>query len=85
MGLLDLFIKQSNKLSSEELKKMMEGSTSVKLIDVRTKEEYAEGHIPNSINIPLQDFKDSIKKMNLPLDTHIVCVLCKWHKIKASL
>lgn len=28
------------------------------LIDVRTKEEYNKGHIPQSINIPLSDIED---------------------------
>ncbi|MDD4124120.1 MAG: rhodanese-like domain-containing protein [Eubacteriales bacterium] len=28
------------------------------LVDVRTEEEYAEGHIPGSVNIPLQSIQD---------------------------
>lgn len=33
------------------------------LVDVRTKEEYTNGHIPNAINIPLNEIsKISLKK-----------------------
>jgi phage shock protein E len=43
-----------------------------KIIDVRTKEEYSSGHIPESINVPLHDLLNSLKKIekNKPL---IVC------------
>ena len=30
------------------------------LIDVREKDEYAEGHIPGSVNIPLNDLENDI-------------------------
>lgn len=32
------------------------------LLDVRTREEYAEGHVPGSVNLPLQDI-DKIKRV----------------------
>lgn len=40
------------------------------LIDVRTKEEYAEGHIPDSINLPLSNLDQILKEVpdkNTPL------------------
>ena len=41
------------------------------LLDVRTPEEYAQGHIPDSINIPLSQINDdvpcAIKDKNTPL------------------
>lgn len=40
------------------------------LIDVRTKEEYAEGHIPDSINLPLSHLDQILKEVpdkNTPL------------------
>lgn len=51
MGLLD-FIK------TEDINKgilQFEQTTDAILLDVRTEEEYAGGHIPKSINIPLDD------------------------------
>ena len=40
------------------------------LIDVRTKEEYDQGHIPNSINLPLSELDQIVREVpdkNTPL------------------
>lgn len=37
------------------------------LLDVRTTGEYAQGHIPGSVNMPL----DRLASMSLPKDTHL--------------
>lgn len=34
------------------------------ILDVRTKEEYQQGHIKNSLNIPLDKLENNIKKLN---------------------
>lgn len=34
------------------------------IIDVRTKAEYASGHIRGSVNIPLQELESNLKKIN---------------------
>ena len=44
------------------------------LVDVRTPEEYREGHIPGSINVPLQQIEDidlEVSDMSTPL--YIYC------------
>ena len=46
------------------------------LIDVRTKEEYAEGHIPDSINLPLSHL-DQILYTSF-------CILSEWFKKRKS-
>ena len=51
MSIIDLF-KQSD--IHEGLKKYAETDNAV-LLDVRTPQEYREGHIPESINIPVQN------------------------------
>lgn len=48
MSIFNLFGKNIN--SEIEKVKEIEGAV---LLDVRTKEEYAQGHVPGSINIPL--------------------------------
>jgi len=45
-------------ISQEDAYKMME--EDVVILDVRTNEEYQEGHIENAINIPLDEITDDI-------------------------
>jgi rhodanese-related sulfurtransferase len=42
------------------------------IIDVRTKEEFTGGHIPKSINIPLDNFSNASKKLKSN-DYIIIC------------
>ena len=46
------------------------------VIDVRTPNEFSQGHLPNAINIPHQQILDGIKKHNLNPKTSIV-LYCK--------
>jgi len=39
-------------------------SSGAVILDVRTKDEYHSGHIRNSINIPVDNLLQSIKKLN---------------------
>lgn len=41
------------KLSSQEAKKQLDADEEIVLVDVRTREEYAAGHIPGAVNIPV--------------------------------
>ena len=45
------------------------------LVDVRTAEEYANGHRPDALNIPVQDImRGSLGKLaDMSLDTEIGC------------
>lgn len=45
------------------------------LIDVRTPEEYAEGHLPHAINIDVNgdDFEEKIKKLNPNKNYFVYC------------
>lgn len=47
-----------------------EKTPGAKLIDVRTKEEYGRGHVPDSMNIPLdriEMIQNKVKKQDTPL------------------
>lgn len=39
-------------LTTDEVKKMIDGKKKMTLVDARTEAEYREGHIPSAINIP---------------------------------
>jgi len=45
------------------------------LIDVRTEDEYAEGHLPQSINIDVKDsdFENQVKKLDPTKNYYIYC------------
>ena len=53
--------------------KEFQNTKNAVLLDVRTREEYSEGHIDGSINIPLQNIRnlsDVLKDKNTPLFVH---------------
>ncbi len=49
-------------INREELKKLMDGSEELVLIDVRDSESYYKGHILHSINIQLENLESWGKK-----------------------
>tara|TARA_R110002050_G_scaffold273113_1_gene417038 strand:+ start:29118 stop:29423 length:306 start_codon:yes stop_codon:yes gene_type:complete len=66
MGLLDMLFGNKKEMISDFKKR------GAIVIDVRTKEEYSQGAIPGSKNIPLQNINSKIqdiKKLNKPVIT----------------
>lgn len=45
--------RKHNPISMEEAQKRMAEDPSIRVIDVRTAAEYRQGHIPGSINLPM--------------------------------
>ncbi len=50
-------------INPKEAKERLEADESILLIDVRTPEEFAQSHIPNSISIPLNRIEADIGKV----------------------
>jgi rhodanese-related sulfurtransferase len=64
------------KISAEEAKTMMEESKDIIILDVRTEEEYSEGHIEGALLIP--DYEISEKATELLKDTDAtILVYCR--------
>ena len=47
-------------IEPDELKQAIKESRKIKIIDVRSKEEYEKFHIPNAVNITLSELKDKL-------------------------
>lgn len=60
----------------------VDATTDHMLIDVRTTSEYASGHIPNAINIPLSDLDAHLNK--LPKDKDLVVVCASGNRSKSG-
>ena len=61
------------KISSREAQKIMNESDNYLVLDVRTREEYGEGHIEGAFNIPYDEINDLI---DLDKDA-VLFVYCK--------
>ncbi|NLZ36053.1 MAG: rhodanese-like domain-containing protein [Clostridiales bacterium] len=56
MGLFNLFKRTDIKSGVEKYK----SSDNAVLLDVRTRDEFTQGHIPDAINIPLQKISEAL-------------------------
>lgn len=68
---------ESGKITCDQMKEILEDENA-RLIDVRTAEEFAEGHLDGAVNIPYEEIVDKLsmdKEIN-PLETKII-VYCK--------
>ena len=63
------------KITSDEAKKMME-TQKVIVVDVRTLEEYNEGHIPNAISVPLETIENEAET-KLKNKDDLILVYCR--------
>ncbi|KUP09648.1 hypothetical protein Q73_01835 [Bacillus coahuilensis m2-6] len=55
---------QDEKYETISLDKVNELRDNVQVIDVRTPDEYHSGHIPNAINIPLDDIENQLTSLD---------------------
>jgi rhodanese-related sulfurtransferase len=61
---------ESEELSAIELKQALESEKPPLLVDVRTPEEFAAGHIPGAVNIPVTEME--ARANELPEDQRVV-------------
>ena len=61
-------------ITIDELKQKMEKGEHLALIDVRETWEYEQGHLKNSVNIPVSNFTHSSFNLDIPKDTTIITI-----------
>ena len=75
-----LFISSCNNtyksISMDEATKLIEERNDYILLDVRTYEEYKDGHIPNAINYPNENIDENISLI-LPDKSQMILVYCR--------
>lgn len=60
-------------ISPREVKHIISTPYSTALIiDVRTPKEFSNGHIPKSLNIPIDNFRDTMLSKNIDKNTKII-------------
>ena len=66
---------KSSNLNQDQAYAELSQDKSIKLIDVRTRLEFSEGHIPHSVNIPLDTLESRLAK-SLPNKDAKIFVVC---------
>lgn len=57
----------------DDLAKKIEGNEKITVLDVREPAEFAFGHIPGSVNIPLGELENRFEELNNAENLHIIC------------
>ncbi|MDL4839679.1 sulfurtransferase TusA family protein [Aquibacillus sp. LR5S19] len=65
--------KHEDVLDLEELRNKVEGEEAISILDVREPAEYAFGHIPGAVNIPLDELEERFEELNKDQDIHVIC------------
>ena len=63
-------------ITQEEAKKLMDTEKDYIILDVRTKEEYDEKHIPGAVLIPVDEIEDRAVR-ELPEKDQLILVYCR--------
>jgi rhodanese-related sulfurtransferase len=66
---------QAPSISAAELHAQREAGAAPTVIDVRTPEEYATGHIPGAANIPFDQVAQRISEIDAPHGVALYCMV----------
>ena len=64
------------KITGEEAQALMESESDYVVVDVRTESEYADGHVPGALNIPLDTISGS-EVAELPDKDQLIILYCR--------
>lgn len=71
------FSRQNQNLSLNEIKEIMKNNENAILVDVRSRQEYLEGHLNGSVNIPLYELYQCCER-TLKDKEAIIIVYCQY-------
>lgn len=60
--MFDFLFPKVPQINAEDVKKAMDNNDNFILLDVRTPQEYAKGHLVKSINMPFETVQQTIEK-----------------------
>jgi len=63
-------------ISQTQLQQLMKSEQQIVLLDVRTVEEFVDGHIPNALNIPHKELEARLAELSGAKNTQIV-IYCR--------
>ncbi len=72
----DAAIVDSTTIGADELMSRIEAETAPTILDVRTPEEFAAGHVPGAINIPYTELEERYSELKLEGSDELV-VYCQ--------
>lgn len=71
------FSRQNQNLSLNEIKEIIKNNENAILVDVRSRQEYLEGHLNGSVNIPLYELEQCCER-TLKDKEAIIIVYCQY-------
>jgi rhodanese-related sulfurtransferase len=71
-------------ITAEELNEQIQRSQAPLILDVRTKSEYARGHIPGALNIPHDQLRNRLSEINAAKTEEIVIHCYSGHRAKIA-
>ena len=77
--------REETSIDFEEVKTIMKNDIGATLVDVRSPQEYREGHLSGSINIPLYDLERNCEEMLKDKNNTVVLVCQSGSRSKKAL
>ena len=71
----DAMLPEAPSITPAELHAQRESGAAPLVIDVRTPEEYASGHLPGSVNIPFDQVVQRISELDAPNGVALYCMV----------
>lgn len=75
----------SNDIDYENVKMILKNDKDAVLLDVRSPQEYKEGHLENSINLPLYNIEQECEKIIPNKETAIIIYCQTGHRSKRAM